>query len=182
REGRLPDKGEVGGSSRPRPTINPVNTRLFSLLLFQGSHYKNHFANFPSNQRSPNLSNHSFWQLNYFGEPVAGFGNCTDDRLESSNPSLQQLLRSFAPTTHAKPSQLLADNGPLGLWADLSVELRSRGTEAKGPSLRQLRAVDTPPSVDYGSYVFPFPGLIPNLVRRTIGRILYPLLKMLLYI
>ena len=42
-----PDKGEVGGSSPPRPTINhPVNTRLFSLFPLQGSHYKNHFANY----------------------------------------------------------------------------------------------------------------------------------------
>ena len=75
---------------------------------------------------------------------MAGIRNCTDDRLESFNPSFQRSRRSFAPTTHVKPSQLLADNGPLGLWADLSVESRNRGTEAKGPSLRQLRAVDTP--------------------------------------
>ena len=33
------------------------------------------------------------------------------------------------------------------------------------------REAITPPSVDYGSYVFPFPGRIPNLVCRTNGRI-----------
>src|SRR5260370_36433731 len=31
-QSRKPDKGEVGGSSPPRPTIQPVNTRLFSLF------------------------------------------------------------------------------------------------------------------------------------------------------
>ena len=64
---------------------------------------------------------------------MAGIGNCIDDCLELINPWFQRLLLSFAPTTHAKPFQLLADNVPPGLWADLSVESRNKGTEAKGP-------------------------------------------------
>src|SRR5713101_2030307 len=40
RKPRYSDKGEVGGSSPPRPTIpsvrSPVNTRLFSLFHFRG--------------------------------------------------------------------------------------------------------------------------------------------------
>src|SRR5260370_35224536 len=31
-QSRKPDKGEVGGSSPPRPPIHPVNTRLLSLF------------------------------------------------------------------------------------------------------------------------------------------------------
>ena len=42
---KAPDKGEVGGSSPPRPTIkSPINTRLFSLLPSRGRAPKNRFA------------------------------------------------------------------------------------------------------------------------------------------
>jgi hypothetical protein len=116
-----------------------------------------------------------------FWRTVAKIGNCTDDRIESFNPWFQRLLRSSAPTTHAKPSQLLVDNGPLGSWADLYVESRNRGTEAKGPSLRQLRAVDTPPSVGYGSYAFPFRARRLAWFAELSG-VFNILSKMLLYI
>ena len=79
---------------------------------------------------------------------------------------VSRLLQSFAPATHAKPSQLSAGNGPRGLWAGLCAESRNRGTEEKGQLPQRPLAVDTPLSVDCGSYVFPFPGRIPNIVRR----------------
>src|SRR5258708_26160753 len=55
-QGLITDKGEVGGSSPPRPTIQitPVNTRLFSLFPFWGISLKKPicqlFANFSGNQ------------------------------------------------------------------------------------------------------------------------------------
>src|SRR6266850_2553758 len=43
---KAPDKGEVGGSSPPRPTIyfQPINTRLFSLFPFSGISLKKPFC------------------------------------------------------------------------------------------------------------------------------------------
>jgi hypothetical protein len=76
----------------------------------------------------------------------------------------QRVLQSFVPTNRAKPSLLSAGNGPLGLWAGLYAESRSRGTEEKGQSPQRLRGVDTPLAVDCGSCVIPFPGRIPIFV------------------
>jgi len=89
-------------------------------------------------------------------------GGCTDTRLGRSVMWFQRLLQSFAPAIHAKPSRLSAGNGPLGLWAGLYAESRSRGTEEKGPSPQRPPAVDTPLAVDCGSCVIPFPGRIPT--------------------
>jgi hypothetical protein len=42
---KAPDKGEVGGSSPPRPTIkSPINIRLLSLFSFAGPPPKKRFA------------------------------------------------------------------------------------------------------------------------------------------
>src|ERR1700692_4850200 len=82
----------------------------------------------------------------------------------------QRLLQSFAPATHAKPSQLSVGNGPLELWADPCAEWRSRGTEEKGQSPQRLRAVDTPLAADCGSCVLPFPGRLPTFVPEPSAR------------
>src|ERR1700694_2674954 len=89
-----------------------------------------------------------------------------DTRFARSVMGFQGSLQSFAPATHAKPSQLSAGNGPHGLWAGLYAESRSRGTEEKGQSPQRLRAVDMPLAVDCGSYVIPFPGRIPTFVPQ----------------
>src|SRR6266446_5191167 len=94
----------------------------------------------------------------------------------------QRALQSFVPTNRASPSQLLAGNGPLGLWAGLCAEWRNKGTEEKGQSPRRLRAVDTPLAVDCGSCVIPFPGRIPNLRSQAIHLQLGLTMTMLLYV
>lgn len=82
--------------------------------------------------------------------------HCSHERSAPFNLWFPPLLQSFAPATHAKPSRLSACNVPLGLWAGLYVESRSRGIEEKGQSPPRLRAVDTPLAVDCGSCVIPF--------------------------
>jgi hypothetical protein len=73
-------------------------------------------------------------------------------------------FQSFVPTNHAKPSQLSAGNGPLGLLAGPCSESHNRGTEEIARLPQLLRAVDTPLALDCGTFVIPFPAPRRNFV------------------
>jgi len=78
----------------------------------------------------------------------------------------QRLPQSFAPAIHAELFRLSSGIGPLGRWAGLCAESRSRETEEKGQSPQRPPAVYTPLAVDCGSCVVPFlagyPPSFPN--------------------
>src|SRR5256885_334998 len=96
--------------------------------------------------------------------------NSTDHAISPFRGWFQRFLQSFAPTTHAKPSQLSAGIGLRGLWAGLYAQSRSRGTEEKGQSPQRPPAVDTPLAVDCGSCVVPLPGRMPTFVPEPFAQ------------
>jgi hypothetical protein len=125
---------------------------------FDGARVGDGFERIPRIYRSPKVIAGAGDRISIF----VGSGQA----ISPLSHGFQRLLQSFAPATHAKLFRLSSGTGPLGRWAGLYAESRSRGTEEIGLSPQRLRAVGTPLAVDCGSCVIPSPGLIPTFVPK----------------
>jgi hypothetical protein len=77
------------------------------------------------------------------------------------NPLLESWSFGLSPDT-SQPSPLSAGYRPLGLLAGPCTESHNRGTEEIARLPQLLRAVDTPPALDCGTFVSDGTGQLAN--------------------